>query len=319
MNLSDYKYTNFPFRDKLAAKEFKKLLRPGGATFWTVIGVGASAIAGSIAAIVIEHKNRICEHPYELPEKIHSIEIGNGIEVNISFNEETCILIKGKKKDLKCLSIDTKGGCLRMHLVPAKKMRTSNIIKVSMSLPSLDAIALSGNSVVTFDGINKTKSFTLKQCNGRLSDLTLESEQAILILTGNFTSDIAVTKGDINAEIIGNGEANITLSSQQSSIRLGSEAKCIISGHIEDLLCHMAGESQLDASELTTTQSSFKMNDLSAAQLYKTEKITVSLTDKARLVVNNAVRKQGKVEIYDSAELVYDSADKNSSSDISKS
>lgn len=298
----------YPLQNRIYEEAFKRFFSPGKAPFWVAIGVGVSALAGGIAAMLVDRHKRQqkpVSKTISPPSDISAIEVGSGFYIRLSFGAKQSLTITTHKRMKDRVMCDMRGGRLRLYIVPDMKRSRSYPVEVVLLVESLSAISLGANSSIVADGTNVVDEFNLKQHSADLTGLNIEAEHSTIKMTGCFVGDIAFSKGALSVSMMGNGFAILNVDAASVDTRLAGECVCLINGAASNFNCHASGYCDVQAKGFVPEKASISLVESASCEIYRAEAVDLSLSDHSRLILNTSPCNKGRVSVRDNAELLY--------------
>ena len=104
----------YPFDEKRFEESAKRFFSAKRAPLWIAVGVGIASIVGGVAAVVGHKRKAKQQRTLSFDREIRGLEVGNGIEMSLSFGAQQRLTIEATERDMKGLMCDMKDNRLRI-------------------------------------------------------------------------------------------------------------------------------------------------------------------------------------------------------------
>ena len=297
----------YPFDEKRFEESAKRFFSAKRAPLWIAVGVGIASIVGGVAAVVGHKRKAKQQRTLSFDREIRGLEVGNGIEMSLSFGAQQRLTIEATERDMKGLMCDMKDNRLRIYLLPEMlEKRKKCSISVSLALDKLTSLIVGGEAVIYADGINQTKEFTIEQMGSHVMGLTVEAERIKALLTGAFYAGIALNGGGASFAMLGDGTADLTFNETQSTdCRMAGKCTVCLTGSAKKFVLQASGATELNASDLMLDKANIHLTEKATAEIYCHEMERSVIQDEAKLTLRGVERGRRNVSLRDDAELVF--------------
>jgi hypothetical protein len=172
------------------------------------------------------------------------VNVGYGMKVEITQSNAYSIEVQADERDFKYLKVEKEGDNLRFY-INERNYRKADDINIKITMPSLEAIGLSGGSIGNIDMDISTKNFDCDLSGGSILKGKLNCGDLDLDLSGGSQATLKGKGG--NAEIDGSGGSifklkDFSVNNAEISLSGGSQVSVNIN---ETLNASQSGGSQI--------------------------------------------------------------------------
>jgi opacity protein-like surface antigen len=240
-------------------------------------------LAGCVRVDIAEKNGPITTQQYDFKD-FTGIQVGNAFELEVIKGASYNVTITAGKNVLDRIRVAKTGGTLVIDIDGWSFIwRSSPVVTVTM--PDLTSLDLSGASHANIQGFNSTHDFHLKLSGASVLDMDME--------TGNFV-----------AKISGASAAKGRLTATGADIDLSGASNIELTGSCRDLKLHSSGASHAALSYFTVSTAVIEFTGASHGTLDVSGRLDVDLSGASSLdYLGNPVL--GKIDVSGASDLEY--------------
>jgi hypothetical protein len=143
------------------------------------------------------------------PGAFHAVELKGAVGVEIRVDSKTSVEVTGEPEAIKHISTDVKAGSLVIDMTG--NVNTHEKLKVVVTTPNLDAVALSGAGNIKVSGV-KAARFAIQLGGAGNLDVTGAADDVAVDMTGHINAKDLPTK---SATVTHGGTGNVAVTATE--------------------------------------------------------------------------------------------------------
>lgn len=226
----------------------------------------------------------------EVPiSQVRQIEVSDNIIVDLTQGSTESAVVHTTDKLLGYVEVKQEGDKLSIRLKesnPLRRIRKEHYVLVSLTLPSLNSITLTGAAEVRSKGDFETDKLILSLSGGsELKGLRALTKTTIISLSGASELDGSIV-GTVSLVASGNSEGNIHIGSAPMVVlSVSGNSEIELSGAANQTKIVASGASEIDADKFRTAEADVVASGSSEVAIAASRKLDYTLSGSSELEV----------------------------------
>jgi hypothetical protein len=261
--------------------------------------LAAISFSGCSAVVRVTGKGELVGKNYDYKD-FTRVEISAAIKYEVRQSDNFSITVSAPENIIEHMDIYQTGDRLHIGIKPGEFFNIDT--SVTVTLPRLDELAVSGSCKGTATGFNSDSNLAIRVSGASNLNMGIKAGQTGLDIsgssriTGNLTSadtqirlsgasnlNMALKTGKTDMEISGSSNAGGTLQALDSRLKLSGASNCEFSGSAAVTSIDASGSSKMDSPDLVLRSADVKLTGASYANIRAENSLDIDLSGSSRL------------------------------------